>query len=154
DITTKPGLDTWRGSSNLGLRDDVLSAKNAFAPVKADERNSRIGFSLNGPLWKRHTSLALSIDGTDAYDTRTIVGVKPGGYYNDSVRKPSTALNGSARVEHMLSKTQMLRAEAQRNHNTAGNLGVGDFDLQQRAYNQLRNEDLFRASVAGSVRKA
>ena len=154
DITTKPGLDSWRGSTNLGLRDDVLSAKNAFAPVKADERNSRFGFSLNGPLWKKHTSLALSVDGTDAYDTKTIVAATPDGYYNDSVRRPTTLLNGSARVEHMLSKTQMLRVEGQRNHNAADNLGVGDFDLQDRAYHQGRDEDVFRASIAGSLRKA
>src|SRR5207244_5532961 len=34
DIVTKPGLENWRGSTNLGFRDDVLSAKNAFAPTK------------------------------------------------------------------------------------------------------------------------
>src|ERR1044072_6949969 len=59
DIITQPGLDNWRGSTNLGVRDDVLSARNAFAPVKGDERNGRFGLSLNGPLWKKHTSLSL-----------------------------------------------------------------------------------------------
>lgn len=154
DITTKPGLDNWRGTTNLGLRDDILSARNAFAPVKGDERNERYGFSLNGPLWKKHTSLSLSIDGTDAYDTKTIVAATPAGTFADSVRKPTTAMNGSARIEHLLSKTQMLRLEAQRNHTTNDNLGVGDFDLLERGYSQARDEDVFRASIAGSIRKA
>jgi len=154
DITTKPGLDNWRGSTNLGLRDDVLSARNAFAPVKGDEHHGRFGFSLNGPLWKKHTSLALSIDGTDAYDTKTIVAMTPSGYFADSVRKPTEAVNGSARVEHALSKTQMLRFEVQRNHTANDNLGVGDFDLIERGYQQKRDEDVFRASVAGSIRRA
>jgi hypothetical protein len=154
DIVTKPGLDTWRGSTNAGFRDDILNARNAFAPSKGDERNERFGFSLTGPLWKKHTSLSLSVDGTDAFDTRTIVAALPSGYFADSIRKPNHALNMSARVEHALSKAQMLRVEAQRNHAFSDNLGVGDFDLVERAYHQTRDEDVFRASVGGSIRKA
>jgi hypothetical protein len=154
DIITKPGLDSWRGSSNLGLRDDVLTARNAFAPVKGDERNGRFGFTMTGPLWKKHTSVSLSVDGTDAYDTRTIVAATPAGSFADSIRKPTRALNASARIEHALSKTQMLRFEAQRNHTRNDNLGAGDFDLAERAYQQQRDEDLFRTSLAGSIRKA
>ncbi|HEY6892797.1 MAG TPA: hypothetical protein VI258_01415, partial [Rhodanobacteraceae bacterium] len=108
---------------------------------------------LTGPLWKRHTSLSLSIDGTNAFDTKTIVAARPDGYYADSIRRPNDALNVSARVEHGLSKSQMLRVEAQRNHRTTANLGVGDFDLPDRAYTQTRTEDVLRASLAGSIRK-
>ena len=57
DITTKPGLDNWRGATSLGFRDAALNARNAFAPVKGDEQHERYGFTLNGPLWKQHTSL-------------------------------------------------------------------------------------------------
>ena len=58
DITTRPGLDSWRGSTSIGFRDAALNARNAFAPVKGDEQHERYGFSLNGPLWKQHTSLS------------------------------------------------------------------------------------------------
>jgi carboxypeptidase family protein len=153
DITTKPGLETWRGATNAGFRDATLNAKNAFAPVKADERNERYGFSLNGPLWAKHTSLALSADGTDAFDSKTIVAALPTGLFADSVRKPNTALNVSARVEHALTKTQVLRGEFQRNYTFADNLGVGDFDLVERGYSQTRTENLFRLSTSGSVGK-
>jgi hypothetical protein len=80
DITTKPGLDNWRGGTNLGVRNDALNARNAFAPVKGDEQHERYGFSLNGPLWKKHTSLSLSADGVDAFDSKTIVAALPSGY--------------------------------------------------------------------------
>jgi hypothetical protein len=154
DIVTKPGLENWRGSTNLALRDDALNARNAFAPSKGDERNERAGFSLSGPLWRKHTSLSLSVDGVDAFDSKTIVVALPSGYFADTVRKPTDTLNLSARVEHALTKSQQLRLEAQRNHTFADNLGVGDFDLADRAYDQTRNESLFRASVAGSMRKS
>ena len=154
DVITKPGLENWRGSTNLALRDDTLNARNAFAPTKGDERNERGGFSLSGPLWKKHTSLSLSVDGVDAFDTKTIVAQLPTGYFADSVRKPNETLNVSARVEHGLTPKQMLRLETQRNHTFSENLGVGDFDLADRAYHQTRNESLFRASVAGSLGKS
>ena len=112
DITTKPGLDNWRGATNVGFRDSALNARNAFAPVKGDEQHERYGFKLNGPLWKQHTSLSLSVDGIDAFDTKTIVAALPSGYFADSIRKPNDALNVTARLEHALTKSQMLRAEA------------------------------------------
>ena len=70
----------WRGSTNVGFRGSALNARNAFAPAKGDEQHERYGFSLSGPLWKKHTSLALSADGVDAFDTKTIVAALPSGY--------------------------------------------------------------------------
>src|SRR5204863_7772345 len=116
DITTKPGLDNWRGTTSLAFRDASLAARNVFAPVKGDERHERYGFNLNGPIWKQHTSLALSVDGLDAFDTKTIVAAPPSGFVADSIRKPNGALNLDARVEHLLTRSQMFRAELQRNH--------------------------------------
>jgi len=154
DITTKPGLDNWRGTTTLGFRDAALNARNAFAPVKGDEQHERYGFSLNGPLWKQHTSLSLAVDGTDAFDTQTIVAALPSGYFADSIRKPNNALNVTARLEHALSKSQMFRAELQRNRTTKENLGVGDFDLVERGYGQARTEQVLRASTVGAIGKA
>src|SRR5262245_46297315 len=154
DIITKPGLNNWRGSSNMGFRGDAFNARNAFAPTKGDEQHERVGFSLSGPLWKKHTSLSLSVDGVDAFDTKTIVAALPSGFFADSIRKPNDTLNFSARIEHALTPNQQVRTEAQRNHNFTDNLGVGDFDLSERAYRQTRNEWLVRASTTGSIRRS
>jgi hypothetical protein len=154
DIVTKPGLDAWRGGTSAGFRDAALNARNAFAPARGDEQHQRYGFNLNGPLWKQHTSLALSIDGVDAYDSKTIVAALPSGYFADSIRRPNDTLNVTARLEHALTKSQMFRAELQRNRNTTENLGVGDFDLPERGYRQTHTGDVLRASVTGSIGKA
>lgn len=153
DIITKPGLEIWKGSTNVGVRDSVLNAKNAFAPVKGDERNQRYSFSLSGPVWAKRTSLALSAEGVDAFDSKTIVAALPSGYFADSIRKPTASVNLSARFEHALTRTQMLRAEVQRNHNRQNNLGVGDFDLTERGYRQTRDESLVRLGTTGSIGK-
>jgi hypothetical protein len=154
DIITKPGLENWKGSTNAGFRDSVLNARNAFAPVKGDERNQRYSLSLSGPVWKKHTSLALTATGVDAFDAKTINAALPSGFFADSIRKPSGTLNLSARLEHALTPKQMLRAEVQQNHNRLDDQGVGDFDLMERGYQQTVDERLVRASVSGAIRKA
>jgi len=154
DIVTKPGIERWRGATTLGFRDAALNARNAFAPVKGDERHERYGLSLNGPIWAKHTSLAMSADGVDAFDSQTIVAALPGGRFADTVRKPTDSFNVTTRVEHALTPAQTIRAEFQRNHSTADNLGVGDFDLPERGYRQARTEQLFRLSASGSLRRS
>src|SRR5207248_2606576 len=64
------------------------------------------------------------------------------------------ALNVTARVEHALTKSQMLRVELQRNRTATENLGVGDFDLPERGYRQSRNDYVLRGSITGSIAKA
>ena len=155
DITTKPGLDNWRGSTSLGFRDDALNARNAFAPVKGDEQHERYGFNLSGPLWKQHTSLALSADGIDAFDTKTIVAALPSGYFADSIRKPNDALNVTrAARAHADASRRCCAPSCSAITRRRDNLGVGDFDLPERGYSQARTENVLRASNAGAIGKA
>ena len=153
DITTKPGLSAWHGALNFGFRDESLNARNAFAPVRGPEQNRRAGFSLDGPLWPKHTSLFLSADALSAYDSKTIVAALPEGNFNDIFRRPSRTLNLSARVEHALTKSHTLYAEYQRNANRQEGLGVGNFDLPERAYLSDQSEHILRLSDMGMLSK-
>jgi hypothetical protein len=153
DILTKPGINDWHGAVNFGFRDESLNARNAFAPVRGAEQLRRFGFSLDGPLWRNHTSLFLSGDGNSAYESKTIVAALPDGRFSDVIRRPSKTLNLSARLEHVLSKTHTLRAEYQRNANRLDNLGVGDFDLPERAYTNDAAEHLLRFADTGTIGK-
>lgn len=153
DILTKPGINDWHGALNFGFRDEALNARNAFAPVRGAEQLRRFGFSLDGPLWRNHTSLFLSGDGNSAYESKTIVAALPDGRFSDVIRRPSKTLNLSARLEHVLTKTHTLRAEYQRNANRLDNLGVGDFDLPERAYTAAAAEHLLRFADTGTIGK-
>ncbi|MEK6408324.1 MAG: TonB-dependent receptor [Acidobacteriota bacterium] len=151
DIYTKPGADTWRGTFNFGFRDGALGARNAFAPVRGPEQYRRFGLAMDGPIWANHTSLFLSADGTDSFDSKTIVAALPDGPFSDLVRRPSRVLNLSARVEHILTKSHTLRFEYQRNGSRQDNLGAGDFDLPDRAYSSRQTEHIFRFSDTGML---
>lgn len=154
DVVTKPGFDTWRGSTGFGFRDDALNARPALAPERGDERNARGSFTLSGPLWQKRTSLSLSVDGTGARDSQTIVAATPAGPFARAVSRPNDVANVTARLEHGLTASQQLRAEFQRAHATTRNLGVGHFDLESRAFSQVRDESVVRGSLAGSLGKA
>jgi hypothetical protein len=153
DVYTKPGIDSWHSSLNIGFRDESLNARNAFAPARGPEQHRRFGFSMDGPLWRNHTSLFLSADGFSSYDSKTIVAALPGGTLSSLVRRPSRTLNASARLEHVLTKSHTLHAEYQRNANRQDSLGVGDFDLPERAYLSDQTEHLFRLSDSGMISK-
>ena len=58
---------------------------------------------------------------------------------------------GSLRVDHSISKTQQMLFEVQRNYIKRGNLGVGDFDLQYRAYGATTTENAVRFSLNGTI---
>lgn len=149
DIYTKPGADTWRGTLNLGFRDEAVGARNAFAPVRGPEQYRRFGLALDGPLWANHTSLFLAADGLSSYESKTIVAALPDGPFNSVLRRPSRMLSLSMRVEHALTKSHTLRAEYQRNGSRQDNLGAGDFDLPDRAYSTRQTEDICRFSDTG-----
>ncbi len=153
DIFTKPGIDSWHGSVNIGFRDESLNARNAFAPIRTPEQFRRFSFDLGGPVWKKHTSLFLNADGINAYEAKTIVAALPGGTFYDQVRQPGRTLNATARLEHLLTPTHTGRFEFQRNASRRDNNGVGNFDFPERGYSTDSTEKVLRFADSGSVGK-
>ena len=147
DVITKPGTSAWSGSANLGLRDDVLNARNAFARARTPEQFRRFSGSIFGPLKKERTSLFFNVDGNAAYDSQTIVAQTPSGRIADQVRRPVDRAEVTAGLEHALTKDQSLRVEYQRRLEERRNLGVGDFALQERAFTRETVQHQVRAST-------
>lgn len=153
DVITKPGVNSWHGSFNFGFRDEALNGRQAFARFRGPEQQRRFGLSLDGPLWKNHTSLFLNADGSLFYDAKTIVATLPSGTFTDLAFRPSRRMNLDARVEHTLNKTHTSRFQYQRNATLQNNLGVGDFDLASRAFSQNQTEHLVRLADSGVIGK-
>ena len=151
EITTKPGMDGWRGMTNFGFRDETLNARNAFAPTLGDEQYRRFGFNLDGPIVKGRTSLAINVDGNANYDSQTINALTPSGTVSDSVRRPNDDMSATVRVDHQLTPSQLMRVEFRAETSTRENLGVGDTDLYDRAYNRDTEEQRLRFSLNGLI---
>lgn len=153
DILTKPGTDTWHGTFNFGFRDESLGARNTFAPFRGPEQYRRFGLTLEGPLVPKRTSLFLTAEGSLSFDSKTIVAAVPGRAFSALAPVPARMLNLSGRVEHVLTKYHTLRAEYQRNASRQNNLGVGNFDLPERAFSSHQVENLVRFSDTGPFYK-
>ena len=153
DVITKPGVNAWHGSFNFGFRDESLNGRQVFAPFRGPEQQRRFGLSLDGPLWKDHTSLFLNVDGSLFFDARPIFATLPTGTFSDLAYRPSRRLNLDARVEHVLTKTHTARFQFQRNASVQNNLGVGDFDLPARGYAQENTEYIARFADSGVIGK-
>ncbi len=126
-----------------------MNARQVFAPFRGPEQQRRFGLSLDGPLWKNHTSLFLNADGSLFFDARPIFATTPSGTFSDLAYRPSRRLNLDARVEHVLTKTHTARFQFQRNAGLQNNLGVGDFDLPSRGYSQDQTEYIARLGDSG-----
>ena len=142
-------MDGWRGMTNFGFRDETFNARNAFAPTLGAEQYRRFGFNMDGPLVKGRTSLAINVDGNANYDSQTINAETPDGNYSDVVRRPNDRMFASVRLDHQLTPTQLMRVEYRHDMNERQNLGVGDFDLQDRAYDRTTSENQLRFSLNG-----
>jgi hypothetical protein len=149
DIGTQPGLGPLRGGLDFTFRDGSLNARNAFADEKGPEQTQQYTFNLSGTLLKDRTSFSLAAGGASLYDSANVFAALPDGSRNVPIRRPSDRMNLNARIDHALTKTQTLRATFQQNQNEQRNLGVGNFDLSDRAYRRESDDRVFRLSESG-----
>lgn len=153
DIITKPGDGPIRNDVNLAFRDNQWDAPNALAPSRGQGQTKRWGWSIDGPIIKGKTGFSLSLRGVDQFDVQTIRATTSSGLVSDLVTQPTERLNIDFNIEHVLNETNTLRFAYDRSTNTRSNLGVGDFDLPERAYNADGVSHQVRLSNFGTFRK-
>lgn len=147
EIITRAGLTAWNGNANMGLRTDVLNARNAFAQAETPEQFRRFNAGLRGPLVRNRTSLRFNLDGNRSFDTGTIFAETLGGEIRDVVRRPFDSTNVTAGLDHSLTRNSTFRFEFRNSESVNRNQGVGDFSLPERAFTRTRDEQQVRTSV-------
>lgn len=151
DVTTRAGGSTWNGSFAFRFNDEALNARQPFAVSRRPAQLRNFDGFLNGPVVKKKTSLTLFAFGNNSFDTENIVAVLPGGRLNEGVQRTSDFLYTSARLIHNLSQTHSLNFTYNRNKSEIGNLGVGGFNLRDRALDAKTLTNQIRLSESGNV---
>ncbi|HVL68058.1 MAG TPA: TonB-dependent receptor [Vicinamibacterales bacterium] len=150
DIVTQPGIGPLRGSMDALFRDGALNARNAFVAEKGPEQTQQYTFNMSGTLRKERTSFSLSATGASLYDSANVNALTPDGSRAAiPVRRPSDRINFNGRVDHALTKAHTLRANLQSNGSENRNLGVGGFDLDNRAFSRTTDDTMLRLSESG-----
>src|SRR5688500_3239217 len=136
DIVTQPGLGPIRGNVNTRLRDGSMTGRSPFVERKGPERSQDYNVNLSGAIVPQKTSFSLSVGGNTAFDTPNLNVTNLGGARSEAlaVRRPRQALNASMTLDHALTLDQTLRFAFNRSETSSSNMGIGDYDEPERAY--------------------
>lgn len=151
EIITRPGGTTWKHEVNVGYRDQSIDARPAFATQHPEGQTRRLSWSFSGPVVKGQSSVSGRMSVRDSYDAQPIIATGAPTTFPDLVNAERFRFDGEVRGEHAISQTQTLRAEWQRWDNTGDNLGVGEFDLPERAYSDESVGTIARLSAIGTI---
>ncbi len=149
DIVTQPGQGAWRGRAQSGLSDDAVNARPAFSPERPRGGQRRLGLSIDGPLEKQKSGLSLFAEDRHNDDAKILRAELPSGPLSALSQAATDRVDLVGRFEQSLGP-HLLRAEVQRRTQSQAGLGVGNFDLPERAYSADRTEHFLRASDTGT----
>ena len=151
DIMTQPGNGPLRGSIDATFRDDALNARNPFTPVKGDEGVRQGGASLGGTIVPNKSSFFVSVQQGSLFNSGNLLAQLPGSQVAEAVRQPTERTFLNARFDQGITSDHMLRFSFQRTATENRNLGVGGFDLRERAYATESADNIFRVSENGPL---
>jgi hypothetical protein len=153
DVITQPGIGPIRGTGNLSFRDGSMSARSQFTPTKGPEQIRGYGATVGGALVREKSNFSLSVNGQSQYSTPNLNVALPTGKQFDvlKVRQPFDSVNVNGQLDYALTRDQTLRFGYSQNNNKRKNIGVGFYDLPERAFTQDSNRYIVRALEAGPI---
>jgi carboxypeptidase family protein len=153
EIVTQPGLGPVRGGIMMRLRDGALSARNPFTPTKGPERMWNYGMFLSGTLLKEKSSFSFNTNGVSSFDTPSLNAALPGRIRSESlpIRAPRDNRFVAAFWDYALTRDQLLRVAYFQGNFHNDNLGVGAYDLAERAYSTTQLDRNVRIQEVGPI---
>lgn len=152
DIMTTPGNGPMRGNVDVHFLDDAFNARNPFAPSKGAEQLRQYGYGLSGTIKPNSTSFSVTGGGGSQYASPNLLAVLPDGRTaTEAVRQPRDSFNLNARLDQVINKDHALRASFDRTSSISRNLGVGGYNLFDRAYDTRSSANTVRLSENGPL---
>ncbi|MDX6383754.1 MAG: hypothetical protein QOK48_1327 [Blastocatellia bacterium] len=157
EILTKPGTDRFRGQASFGFNNQVLNARNPFAPTRAAYMSRQYGGNLSGPIFKKKASFFVDFEKRDINDDAVINGsildanlnIVP---FSDTVPTPNRRTEFSPRIDYQINASNTLVARYEYTHNT-NVAGVGGFSLASRKYHTANTEQNARVTETAILNK-
>jgi hypothetical protein len=158
DIITQPGVGPIHGNASSRFRDGSMSGRSPFTPAKGPERTQNYETSIGGTLVKGKSSFSLSAGSRRAFDTPTLYAALPGGQTRSEVlglRRPSDNWSLRGLADYAITRNHLLRLAFDVFNSDRGNLGIGAYDLIDRAYTtESRTRELRIMEVGPIGRRA
>ena len=153
DILTQPGIGPIRGNVSSRIRDGSLTGRSPFVQKKGPERSQDYNMGLSGSLARNRTSFNVNLGGVASFITPNLNAALVTGTRSEAlaVRRPTDQWNANVNIDHALTKDQTLRLGFNRNSRSSDNLGIGDYDLPERAYETENRNYNLRAQHVGPL---
>ena len=153
DVVTKVGSRRWDGSASFTFNDESLNARNAFSQKRFPEQNRNAFLFLSGPIRENKTDFSFLLYDNRDFRAQNIVAFLPSGAFNDSVNSRSRSNFLDLNVNHNLTKKLPVKFRYNFSDLDSENLGVGGFNLPERAFAIKNRTHEFRFSTAGNFAK-
>jgi hypothetical protein len=153
DIITQPGIGSMHGMTQLRFRDGDLSGRSPFTITKGPEEIQNYQLAFGGSLLKDRSSFSINVIGEHSFNTPNLNAALPGGTSTKllSLKTPIDLSILSGLMDYALTKDQTIRIGFTRQHNTNRNLGIGTFDVTERAYSTEGHFDSVRIQEVGPL---
>ncbi len=152
DIVTQAGVGLIRGGFSSRIRDSVLNGRNPFVDVKAPERTQNYDGNLGGTIIPEKSSFSVFFGGRRQWDTPVATYTTAAGKQSVLLgRRPNNGWNVQGMIDYALTRDQTLRVSYSQNDSSRSNLGVGGFDLAERAYSSQSSGRQLRLQEAGPI---
>jgi len=153
DVITQPGSGPLRGNGNLGFQDGALTGRSPFVPVKGPEQSKSFNAGLSGTLVTNKLSFSMSAGQSFFYDTPNLNAALPNGTQSVALnlRRPRNSNNLYVNVDYAISRDQTLRGWYSQSGSLGENLGVGAYDLPERAYSSRSRSYNVRVQHGGPI---
>ena len=152
-IITKPGTSTLHGGLNFSYNKEALNSRSPLlAQSKRPQyKQENLFGNVSGQLIKNKASWSLFFSRNAAtqnafiYATTLDNNLNPV-TINQTVLTPRGNWNVQPRLDYAINKNHTLNVSFFNGHNHVENLGVGDFGLPSRAYNNYGNNNQLQIS--------
>ena len=153
EIITQPGIGPIRYNTAFRFRGGALSGRSPFTPTRGPEQTTNFNLNLNGTLVPRKASFNFNADGLNSYETPNIRASNGTITRSEALllRTPRDNQRVNANVDYAVTLNQTLRFGYFGNRNTADNLGIGEYDFEERAYSTEVSNHNIRMQHIGPV---
>jgi hypothetical protein len=153
DIITQPGLGQLRGGFQTRLRSGALNGRSPFTPTKGPEQVQAYNMNFGGPIRTERSSFSIQANGMASYDTPNLNVALPNQDRAEALPQRTHHDNGgvSALFDYALTPDQTLRLAFSTNRSKNTNLGIGAYDLPERAFGTHDRNTSLRIQEAGPL---
>jgi hypothetical protein len=151
DIVTKVGDSRWSGSLTFSFNDESLNARNAAAGARLPEQTRNTLLFLDGPIVRNKTSVSFLLSDSRGLTAQNIVAALPSGVVGGAADSNFSATYFDTNVTHNLTKNLPVKLHYIFSEGDYENLGVGGFNLPERAFSTRSRAHELRFSESGYV---